>query len=221
MLDNYEFTERGAIKQSTYQPYQYNADYLSTIYPGGAHKFRYTNFLRLGYVIGSYGSIPDSILEVGYGKGYFLEAAAEIIPDVFGYDINNSPLPEKAQRAVIMDGKHFDVICFWDALEHFDNLDFLSDLDCNMVVVSLPWCHYDWLEAMDGEQKADDWFTTWKHRKPDEHLYHFSANALVETLENYGYELVGLPTNIEDATRKGDGVFENILTAAFRKLPKN
>jgi hypothetical protein len=42
-----------------------------------------------------------------------------------------------------------------------EDIEFVKDLKCHYVCISLPWCHYF----------SDEWFETWKHRKPNEHLW--------------------------------------------------
>jgi hypothetical protein len=158
---------------------------------------------------------------VGYGKGYFLDAAEEIIPECYGYDVADNSVPDgctKISEDQFLKGQ-FDVVCFWDALEHFDNLEFIKDLQCEMICVSLPWCHYREKLYDEGIELASQWFDKWKHRKPDEHLWHFDGLALTDFMNRMGYESVHIPFNIEDATRKGAGSPQvpNILTGSFRK----
>jgi hypothetical protein len=54
----------------------------------------------------------------------------------------------------------------------------------------------------------------WKHRKPNEHLFHFNPDSLRKHFELHGYEYV-THSCIEDGIRKGED--ENILTGIFKK----
>ena len=219
-MNNYRKTPEGVIQQIDRKPFQYVEEYIEKIYPGDEHKFRYTNYLRLGYVVGALGRIPSSILEVGYGKGYFLEACSKVVPSVYGYDIAKTPVPEGCKKVSEEDflNKHYDVICFWDALEHFEDPSFIKDLDCEMIAVSLPWCHYNSIEYWDGIEKADEWFENWKHRKPDEHLWHFDDFSLIEFFNKNGYTRMTEGVYLEDVTRGGAKENPpNILTCAFKK----
>ena len=63
----------------------------------------------------------------------------------------------------------------------------------------------------------EEWFENWKHRRPDEHLWHFDKESLVNFMNRMGYVLVS-HTNLEDTIRKNSQQKEtNILTCVFRK----
>lgn len=220
-MDNYSTNADGVIFQIERKPFNYEEHYIEKIYPGDEHKFKYTNYLRLGYVIGAFGKIPQSILEVGYGKGYFLEAAKEIIPNVYGYDVTDIPVPAQCKKVTEEQflHDHYDVIVFWDALEHFEDIEFVKNLNCKTIFISLPWCHYRSM-LWEGTYTADNWFATWKHRKPDEHLWHFDDFSLPNFMKRMGYDYLHIPFNIEDTTRKGVSKIPNILTCAFTKIEK-
>jgi hypothetical protein len=73
--------------------------------------------------------------------------------------------------------------------------------------VSLPWYH----------NISDEWFSTWKHRKPDEHLHHFDLSSLTNFMRSQGFRLVG-HSNVEDTIRKSVSTLPNILTAVFEQI---
>ena len=206
MLENYKENEDGIIYQVESKKYQYNDSYIDT-YNKFGEVGRRMSFLRLGNIIGSIGYIPDSILDVGYGNGDFLDLCKESIPDCNGNDIRGYPVPAGCNFVSDIFSRHFSVITFFDALEHFPDIEWVKDLDCKNVAISLPNCHY----------KDDQWFEEWKHRKPDEHLWHFNKNSLVKFMERMGYKLVSM-SNVEDIIRKNKPNEENILTGIFEKL---
>jgi hypothetical protein len=72
--------------------------------------------------------------------------------------------------------------------------------------VSLPNCHYF----------SDEWFETWKHRRPNEHLWHFNETSLINFMNEIGYSKVNI-CNIEDTIRKHSHDYSNILTGIFKK----
>lgn len=232
-VTQYVRDHNGVIKQLYPKPFTYNADYCAT-YDTPAYKRQSQTLqrLRLGFTEASWGSDPImSLLDCGYGNGAFLRYASGKIYHLFGYDVSGVPVPRdvtRADRLPVRDtgGIGVDVITFWDCLEHFPDLSFLATLHCRMIVVSLPWCHYDtWLNRQgallpfEEKRRADALFTDWHHRKPDEHLHHFDKESLVKTMKMYGWGLV-FSCNIEDAVRKGkDAARQNILTASFKRLP--
>ena len=116
-------------------------------------------------------------------------------------------IPSKIKTVnTIFDG-HYDVISFFDSLEHFDDIYFLDKLQCDYICISVPWCH----------NFNDEWFENWKHRRPDEHLWHFDEKSLRRFVESQNYEYVN-HTNIEDSIRKTEYSYPNILTSIFKKV---
>ena len=209
MIENYEKLSDGSIKQIERKPfnygYSYSDNYNSPVYIKNS---LHISYLRYAYLLGSI-RIPKikSILDVGYGNGDFLRVCSNQIDDCFGYDISEYPLPETCQRATSLFDRYYDVITFFDSLEHFPDISFVKDLQCEYVCVSLPWCHYF----------SDEWFNSWKHRKPDEHLWHFDINSLILFMENNGFSYI-CHSNIEDQIRQHSFDYSNILTAIFKKI---
>jgi len=100
--------------------------------------------------------------------------------------------------------KEWDVVTFFDSLEHFVDL---PKIHAKFVVVSVPW--YDGM--------ADEkWFAEWKHRRPGEHLWHFNSLSLSLVFQRMGMREVYCG-NPEDEIRKGDGTRPNILTMVFAR----
>ena len=136
-MENYDKLENGIIKQNNVNKITYDYDY-SNKYNDYGEKCNYLSFLRLGVLLGTLNKIPENILDVGFGNGSFLKAAQTIIKTTYGYDISNYPAPENIIRAYSLFDKHYDVICFFDSLEHFDDINFIDKLDCNYIFISLP-----------------------------------------------------------------------------------
>jgi hypothetical protein len=206
MLQNYKILENGIIKQiKINKKIEYDQNYIKNSYDNYGEKVNYISYLRLGYLIGSLGFVPKSILDVGYGNGIFLKNAKNIIPNCYGNDITDYNLPDNIIFIKNIFSQHFDVITFFDSLEHFDDIEFIKKLNCDYILISLPWCTY----------KSDEWFEKWKHRRPDEHLFHFNDLSLIKFMEECGYNLINI-TNIEDTIRKSTEE-KNILTGIFKK----
>lgn len=208
MLDNYIKLSDGRIKQEVIKPFKYGLDYSET-YNQSPYKenSEYISYLRYAYIIGSIGKIPNSVLDVGYGNGGFLSVASNQIPNCSGFDISEYPVPSGCTKVDSMTDQFFDLITFFDSLEHFEDISFVKDLKCDYVCISLPWCH----------NFSDEWFDQWKHRKPDEHLWHFNKEALISFMFDNGYLFIN-GCNIEDQIRKSSFDCPNILTAMFKKI---
>lgn len=208
----YAVDQFGVINQIDVKPFTYDKDYVATYdTPEYKRQSEILQALRLGFVIAAHGQNPTSILDWGYGNGAFMKFAKQHVEKIFGNDVTgilvegcdiiNSP-------GVISPGC-FDVVTFWDVFEHIPDLSFIEHLLCDTVVMSLPNCHYF--------TKGKQWFDEkYKHRKPDEHLHHFNAMSLENTMRHYGWKVIAIAT-FEDIIRKSTHGSSNILSMAFKR----
>lgn len=206
MLSNYDKNEDGVIFQVDKKPFDYTGSY-NNYYKNIESYSWHTSYLRLGYIIGSIGRVPKNILDIGYGTGAFLKVCETEVEKRYGHDISGWSVPEGCVFVENIFEKEYDVITFFDSLEHMENIEIVKDLNCNYACISLPWCHYF----------NDEWFDTWKHRKPDEHLWHFNDTSLQRFMSRMGYEVINI-CNLEDVTRQNNQPYQNILTGLFKKL---
>ena len=204
MIENYAKNQLGVIYQIERQPFIYDRGYVDTRY--GNAPVQAMSHLRFGHVVGVLGRVPKSILDVGYGSGDFLKCARSLVSDVSGYDI---PPAFPVAGIDIVDSLYdrpYELVTFFDSLEHFEDPAEIQNLQAAFVHISVPWCHYF----------SDEWFRNWKHRRPNEHLWHFNPSSLQAFMKSVGYELISF-SNLEDAIRKSDGSWPNILSATFRR----
>jgi len=205
MIKNYEKNSDGVIYQKDRKPFDYTGGY-NNYYKQIQDSTRFTSYLRLGYIIGSIGRIPKSILDVGYGTGSFLQACETEIPNRYGHDISGWNVPEGCEFVEDILKDHYEVITFFDSLEHMSDIEFVKNLKCDYICISVPWCHYF----------NDEWFDNWKHKKPDEHLWHFNEQSLQNFMKRMEYSTVNI-CNLEDVTRINNQEYSNILTGIFKK----
>jgi len=205
MIENYAKNEDGIIYQVNRELFKYDEFYLKH-YENMGSLLQPTSMLRLGYIIGSVGKIPTSLLDVGYGNAAFLNSSRPLIPKLYGNDVARQLLPDGVEYVENIMEEKYDVITFFDSLEHMEDIEFVKNLKCNYICISLPWCHYF----------NDEWFENWKHRKPDEHLWHFNKESLTKFMTRMSYETIDI-CNLEDATRDNGEKYENILTGIFKK----
>lgn len=157
MIDNYEVDEFGVIHQITFEPIVYDKAYIS-YYEDLSDRTIKLGYQRLGWVLGMLDRIPDSVLEIGYGTGTFIEAAQITgVPSCVGCDIANYPLPE---GVAFMDWdqslkRKWDLVAMFDVLEHIPDLSFLARLDTKHLALAVPYCR--WRELGDH---GDDWCIT-------------------------------------------------------------
>ena len=114
------------------------------------------------------------------------------------------------QRIYKLDDYEFDVMTFFDSLEHIpesDLVSFLSTKRVKYLCISVPHFH---------EELGPTWFTTWKHRRPNEHFHHFDTQGIHGLLEESGYTVI-YTGNDEDVIRRPVDSNTNILTVVARK----
>jgi hypothetical protein len=207
MLENYERLPNGVIKQLHVNKITYDYQYSNT-YNSYGEAGRNLSYLRLGVLIGAIGHIPVSIVDVGYGNGDFLRTCTKQISHVYGCDISDYPIPDMCQKIDLDEINQIDVVCFFDSLEHFDDISFIKDIDTNYIFISVPWCHY----------LSDEWFKNWYHRRENEHLYHFNDISLTRFFDESGYDRIYM-SSFEDMIRYNPSVhpMSNILSCIFKK----
>jgi len=147
----------------------------------------------------------EAVCDVGYGTGAFLREINRSSGWVhcYGYDISPYPAPLFVKIDPNWQINRWSVLTFFDSLEHFDEL---PRFKARSAIVSVPWYH----PALGAE-----WFYRWKHRRPGEHLWHFTPETLANAMAINGLRpvFIGSP---EDAVRKNDGDWPNILTMVFK-----
>lgn len=146
------------------------------------------------------------ILDIGYANGSFLKAMERIGFDVYGIDVHGQDM---GIREVSFDSLDvYELVTFFDSLEHFEDLALPQKLKAKNVIVSVPM--------------RPDFFLTspekWKHYKPGEHLHYFSPTSLDVFMHKWGYEkfFCGHP---EDVVRGrlvvGEKSYPNIYTSVY------
>lgn len=208
MLSNYSKLNNGIIKQLNINKINYNFDY-SNKYNNYKDTSIPLSHLRLGILLGCIGKTPDSLLDVGYGNGDFLRTASKIIKNCYGSDLSDYPVPDNCSKVDLFEKKYYDVICFFDSLEHFDNINDIKNLNTEYIFISVPLCH----------NFSDEWFINWHHLRPNEHLWHFNKDSLVDFLKECGYECIH-SSNFEDTVRVNNKSknYPNILSCMFKKI---
>ena len=214
MIENYELDRFGVIHQIDFQPMVYDKAYIS-YYEDLSERTIKLGYQRLGWILGLLDRIPDSVLEIGYGTGTFIEAAQIAgSPRCVGCDIADYPLPE---GVAFMDWEQalepaWDLVAMFDVLEHIPDLSFLARLKTEHLAVAVPYCR--WREL--GEA-GDAWFRDWRMRLPDEHLHHFDRESLVALLGHHGFRCLTLNT-FEDGMRLRPGeTGPNVLSGFFAR----
>ncbi len=208
MLANYTQHGDGVIEQIKKSVITYDLKYIQDRYD--TYKVGSINIshLRLGFLTGVLGRKPQSITDVGYGNGDFLRLCAEAGIVSFGIEINGYQIPDNVVK--IDNFNDAEVTTFFDTLEHFENIydPCFLNIGSKYLFITVPECHYF----------SDEWFNTWKHRRENEHLWHFNKLALTNWASKLGYQLLA-SSNIEDIIRKPENKeISNTLSCVFKRI---
>jgi hypothetical protein len=201
MKEQYTTDKFGVVHQVNPEPFEYTQDYQNKYkaYPEDA-----MSHLRLGFIVGSIGKIPESLVDVGPGSGAFANTAAKIIPSV---KVSDAILREDINLPFTTAPFYepVEVLTMFDVIEHIEDLEFVSYIKAKWLVLSVP--------CFPGEDK----FENWKHRRPHEHIHHFTEESLKLFMADKGWRCYGV-TNIEDIIRVSDENTPNIITACFFRI---
>ena len=147
------------------------------------------------------------ILDVGYGNGAFLKRARDAGMEIYGIDLHS----EDFGIPVVNFGTKltFDLICFFDSLEHFPDFNDILKLSAHSVIVSIP-------DAPDFLLQTP---RSWRHFKPGEHLHYFSRASLDTFMRDWGFDEKLADGHPEDLIRGRLSIngteYNNIYTAIY------
>jgi hypothetical protein len=142
----------------------YNLDYfekmlrLNSINAERIHKIRWEWIKDLN---------SQKVLDYGSGVGWFRAFRPSGV-EVCSYDIGN--FPQTGIKLMM-----YDVVCFWDVLEHLPDFGIIEPILAlaRNVSVSIPIIEGDLSES--------------KHFKPGEHLHYFTQKSIRSLFANYGF----------------------------------
>jgi SAM-dependent methyltransferase len=151
----------------------------------------------------------SKVLDVGYGNGAFLKRAREARMEIYGIDVHNENF---GVPTIGFDTNlHFDLVCFFDSLEHFADFDPIFRLKADAAIVSIP-------------NRIDTFLTaplSWRHYKPGEHLHYFSAASLDRVMARWGFNhklTEGFPEDeLRGKLHVGGKLTDNIYTAIYTR----
>lgn len=203
----YMIDQHGVVVQTDHRPYVYDAQY-SAKYDTADYQ-RQSELLvalRLGFALASHGKPVNSLMDAGYGNGDFMKFAKQTVPNVYGHDVTG----------VMVEGCYIlpefikaDVLTMWDVLEHFADISFVRELPYETIAISLPYCHL----ITEGKTWFDE---NYIHRKPDEHIRHFTPASLNLTMDSLGWRCVANSKH-EDIVRKSKHGLQNIISMSFKR----
>lgn len=113
----------------------------------------------------------ETVLDYGSGCGFFKAFAPQGI-EVDNFDV--MPVPQTG-----ITREQYDLITFWDVLEHIPDLMTLKPVmaKASWVAVTVPI------------KPADVAWQDYKHFKPGEHIHHFQEDYLCAVMDLFGFKL--------------------------------
>lgn len=198
----------GAFRQKELTITQvYDQNYLRERYESIDDKVRLLAALRLDFLCEH---IPRKKWFLDYGCGTYrvVEEAASRGFFAFGHDI--IPSDHWLQTQFPFQRSPWSIVTFFDSLEHLENpFNTIRKLQAKYVAISVPECH---------SPDREEWFMKWKHRRPGEHLWHFSRVGLDYFMNLLNYKPL-LHSNFEDEVRgKAEDGSSNILSAIYQRI---
>lgn len=142
------------------------------------------------------------VLDIGAGCGTFVLAARDKEFDAYGFDINPATIEFlKSRGCFAVDPHGFQVVTFWDSLEHIENpMEVLNKIDHGAaVLVAIP-IFSDLRRIRDS-----------KHYRPGEHFYYFTEFGFVDWMQAQGFKYLNHSYHEMQAGR------ESISAFAFRR----
>lgn len=156
-------------------------------------------------MLGRHAADGATVFDVGAGCGTFVRAARSWGFDAKGFDVNPRTVEELTAAGLFAgSAEGFDVVTFWDSLEHIERPEtVLKHIRRGAVVLVAIPIHEDITKVRAS-----------KHFKPGEHFYHFTRDGFVDWMAVYGFRLVETSTHEVEAGRESIGAF-----AFVRDLP--
>ncbi len=146
-----------------------------------------------------------TVLDIGAGCGTFVRQALADGFDAKGFDV----IPKTVEylrsiKAYAEDPTDFDVVTFWDSIEHIECPEILLRKVRKGAIVLAAIPVFDDLTQI----------RTSKHYRPGEHFYYWTTTGFIDWMANYGFRLIEESTHETDAGRDSIGAF-----AFCRDLP--
>lgn len=214
----FEYINNELIIDALTPALSYDAPYLET-YKKLAHTLFSIRLCqwRRAYAESWGKSDDDKFLDFGCGYSPLIEKIyfgdwTEDLGDWYGTDINEAIGEMEHMLMKWVDPNHidlgqYDVVCFFDVVEHLRNYkDILSQIGINNVIVITVPCWEKWnrLDIYD--------ITNWRHYKPGEHFLYGSVKGWQKEICSNGFELINC-TDFESSLGRLDS-----WTMTFRKV---
>ena len=183
MICEFEKTKFGMLKQKNAVSMEYLESYTVT----NSRTNSDMAHLRLGNLLAH---VPYDIifkgdhLELGPGNGVNLAVWRSKGIKIEGFDIAKSIYTTIPQEWIYR--KKWDVLCAWDVLEHFTEIDELWEIDFDYGYFSMPRLPDSGISE------------SWRHYRPNEHIWYCDEKSFKKWVNAHDYELLycGCPEDV-------------------------
>lgn len=157
----YVLDRNGFLKQQNPALFNYSVEYKNM-----QSTDTRMSWLRLGWLSAH---IPYDVLQtftavdVGSGNGTFVKEASRVFKSIASYDLVGESITTTELTTTI-----WDLVILSDVLEHFPDIDDFWKLQFKYALISFP----------EAPRKID--LITWRHYKPNEHIYVLSLTNLAK-----------------------------------------
>ena len=189
-------TEHGFWRQVDPQPFVYTEDYKQKQSTNSE-----MSYLRLGWLT-SFFTFEQmrqmSIVDVGCGNSCFAQCAENVFGKVAKYDV----VGESITKEQLYD-TDWDIVVLSDVLEHFEDINDLFKMRWKYCFISFP-----------ETPVVNNWeqLVTWRHFKPNEHLWCLNRNGMSEWFIEAGCDVVAISHFEDFIRRRWDPRYPNITT---------
>ncbi len=201
ILDNPQFLTdaNGFLRQHNPRPFEYDLTYKArqSTNPSMA-------WLRLGWLAAH---IPYDVMsgftavDIGAGNGTFVAEASKVFKRCAPYDLRGDSITDKELYHT-----DWDLIVMSDVLEHYHDINDLWSLSFEWGMISFP------------ETPQDYPLESWRHYKPNEHIYCMTAAAFAVWVGKHGYKVVAAGCPEDMIRRRWDDSRVNISTFLIRRI---
>ena len=191
----------GFWRQVDPKPFSYDCGYKSA--QGTTAEM---SWLRLGFLLSAVSPsecLSGQACDVGSGNGCFARTVGGCFGRMREYDVAGDSISDDE-----LYGTEWDVLFLTDVLEHFPDIDDLFRMRFRTLFLSFPETPH-----------ADDFreLRSWRHYKPDEHIWMLNGDGVVRWLSEHGCDAVAIG-NPEDAIRRPQaGLDRNITTIVAKR----
>lgn len=145
------------------------------------------------------------LLDYGCGVGSFIKHCNYNGMVAQGFDIN--PYGDYCYPEVLL--SQYDIVTFWDAIEHIENpVRLIKGLNPQYVFLCTP-------STDDFKGRKSD-IVTWRHYYPGEHVHYFNERSLSALLETCGYTV--LEANYDESQLRVGGGDKNIISIGGKRV---